>query len=99
MLKISCCQKTATLSKGNEDDINIYSLLEKCTAFHFHNNRQVFLLGIQFYIKKNGSVHSEIFADQSWVVSILSKYFKLFSENSFLNYFVSKKHAFLLKEF
>lgn len=37
MLKISCCQKTPTFQKGNEYNINIFSLLEKCTAFHFQN--------------------------------------------------------------
>ena len=65
MLKISCCQKTATLSKGNEYDINIYSHLEKCTAFHFHNNHQVLLSRITFHVKKSNSVYLEIFEDQS----------------------------------
>lgn len=37
-LKSHVVEKTATLSRGNEYDINAYSLLEKCTAFHFHNN-------------------------------------------------------------
>lgn len=64
-LKFHVVKKTATFSKGSDYGINIYSLLEKCTAFHFHNNHKFLLSRMKFQVKKGISVLLEIFADQS----------------------------------
>lgn len=60
-LKFHVVKKTATFSKGNEYGINIYSLLEKRTACHFHNNP---MSRMKFQVKKGISVHVKIFSDQ-----------------------------------